>query len=36
MFYDDKLCKTTEPHYLKPGLYSCITDIVEAMNTLIH
>ena len=36
MFYDEKLSKTTEPYYLEPGLYSSITDIVEAMNTLIQ
>ena len=36
MFYDDKLSKTTEADYLEPGLYSSITDIVEAMNTLIQ
>ena len=36
MFYDDKFSKTTEAYYLQPGLYSSITDIVEAMNTLIQ
>ena len=36
MFYDEKLSKTTEAYYLEPGLYSFITDIVEAMNTLIQ
>ena len=36
MFYDEKLSKTTEADYLEPGLYSSITDIVEAMNTLIQ
>ena len=36
MFYDEKLCKTTEAYYLEPGLYSSITDIVEAMNTFIQ
>ncbi len=36
VFYDEKLSKTTEAHYLEPGLYSYITDIVEAMNTLIQ
>ena len=35
MFYDEKLSKTTEAYYLEPGLYSSITDIVEAMNALI-
>ena len=34
-FYDEKLSKTTEAYCLEPGLYSSITDIVEAMNTLI-
>ena len=36
MFYDEKLSETTEANYLEPGLYSSITDIVEAMNTLIQ
>ena len=36
MFYDEKLCKTTKAYYLKPGLYSSITDILEAVNTLIR
>ena len=36
MFYDEKLSKTTEAYFLEPGLYSSITDIVEAMNTLIQ
>ena len=36
MFYDEKLSKTTEAHYLEPGLYSSITDLVEAMNTIIQ
>ena len=36
MFYHDKLSKTTEAYYLEPGLYSSITDIVEAMNTIIQ
>ena len=36
MFYDAKFSKTTEAYYLEPGLYSSITDIVEAMNTLIQ
>ena len=36
MFCDEKLSKTTEAYYLEPGLYSSITDIVEAMNTLIQ
>ena len=36
IFYDEKLSKTTEANYLQPGLYSTITDIVEAMNTIIQ
>ena len=36
MFYDEKLSKTTEAYYLEPGLYSSITDLVEAMNTIIQ
>ena len=36
MFYDEKLPETTEAYYLEPGLYSSVTDIVEAMNTLIQ
>ena len=35
-FYVEKLSKTTEAYYLEPGLYSSISDIVEAMNTLIQ
>ena len=35
MFYDEKLSKTMEAYYLEPGLLSSITDIVDAMNTLI-
>ena len=36
MFYDEKLSKSTEAYYLEPGLYSSITDIVEAMSTIIQ
>ena len=36
MFYDEKLVKTTEAYYLEPRLYSSITDIVGAMNSLIQ
>ena len=36
MFYDEKISKTTEAYYLEPGLCSSITDIVEAMNTIIQ
>ena len=34
MVYDEKFSKTTEAYYLELGLYSSITDIVEAVNTL--
>ena len=34
MFYDEKLSNTTEAYYLEPGLFSSITDIVEAMNAI--
>ena len=36
MFYDEKLSKKAQAYYLEPGLYSSITEIVEAMNTLIQ
>ena len=36
MFYEEKLSETTEAYYLDPGLYSSLTEIVEAMNTLIQ
>ena len=36
MFFDKKLSKLSEFYYLEPGLYPSITDIVEAMNTLIQ
>ena len=35
-FFDKKVSKSAEFYYLEPGIYYCITDIVEAMNTLIH
>ena len=35
-FFDEKLSKYTSTHNLEPGLYTSITDIVEAMNTLIQ
>ena len=35
MFFDEKLSKSSEFYYLEPGLYPSITDIVEAMNTLV-
>ena len=34
-FFDEKLSKSTSTYNLEPGLYTSITDIVEAMNTLI-
>ena len=33
--YDEELPKPTTTYNVKPGLYTSITDIVEAMNTLI-
>ena len=36
MFFDKKLSKLSEFYYLEPGIYTSITDFVEAMNTLIH
>ena len=35
-FFDEKLSKATATYNLEPGLYTSITDIVEAMNTLIQ
>ena len=35
-FFDEKLSKTTLTYNLELGLYTSITDIVEAMNTLIQ
>ena len=35
-FFDEKLSKSTSTHNLQPGLYTSITYIVEAMNTLIR
>ena len=34
-FFDEKLSKSKSTYNLEPGLYTSITDIVEAMNTLI-
>ena len=34
--FDDKLSKSTSTYNLEPGLYTSITDIAEAMNTLIQ
>ena len=36
LFYDETLSKTKDFSYLEPGLYPSITDIVEAMNSLIQ
>ena len=36
MFFDKKLSKLSDFYYLEPGLYPSLTDIVEAMNTLIE
>ena len=35
-FPDEKLSKSTASYNQEPGLYTSITDIVEAMNTLIE
>ena len=35
MIFNTKLSKLSEFYYLEPGLYASITDIVEAINTLI-
>ena len=35
-FFDEKFSKSTSTYNLEPGLYTSITDIVEAMNTLIQ
>ena len=36
MFFDEKLSKPSEFYYLETGLYPSITDIVEAINTLLQ
>ena len=36
MFFDGKLSKSSELYFLEPGLHPSITDIDEAMNTLIQ
>ena len=36
MFFNKKLSKSTSTYSIEPGLYTSITDIVEAMNTLIQ
>ena len=35
-FFDEKLSKSTSTYNLEPGLYTSLTDIVEAMNRLIE
>ena len=35
-FFDEKLSKSTSAYNIEPLLYNSITDIVEAMNTLIQ
>ena len=35
-FFDKKLSKSRSTYIIEPGLYNSITDIVEAMNTLIQ
>ena len=35
-FFDEKLSQSTATYNLEPGLYTSITDIVEAMNMLIQ
>ena len=35
-FFDEKFSKSTSTDNLEPGLYTSITNIVEAMNTLIQ
>ena len=35
-FIDKKLSKSTSTYSIEPGIYTSITDIVEAMNTLIQ
>ena len=35
-FFDEKLSKTTSTYKLDPGLYTSITDIVEAVNAFIQ
>ena len=35
-FFDEKLTKFTSTYNLEPGLYTSITDVVEAMKTLIQ
>jgi len=36
LFHDNELSKTKDYYHLEPGLYPSVTDIVEAMNSLIQ
>ena len=36
MFFDENFLKSTSTYNLQPGLYTSITDFVEAMNTLVQ
>ena len=36
LFHDKEISRTRDYYYLEPGLYHSITDIVEAMNSLIQ
>ena len=36
LFFDAKLSNSSDQYYFEPSLYHSITDIVEAMNTLIQ
>ena len=36
VFFEEKLSKSTSTYNLEPGLYTSITDIVEAMITLVQ
>ena len=36
LFHDNELSNTKDYYHLEPGLYHSITDIVEAMNSLIE
>ena len=35
-FFDKKFSKSSLFNYMQPGIYPCITDIAETMNTLIQ
>ena len=36
MFFDKTLSNSLEFYYLEPGIYPSVTDIVQAMDTLIQ